>query len=148
MTIKRAQAVATRVAIAAGGVVLRQGPGGPEVVLAGRVADGSWVFPKGTPDPGETIEETALREVREESGLDVRIARPLGTMAYWFIASGQRVHKRVHFFLMDAVGGDLARHDEEYDDVRWVSVVDARRMLSFASYREILDRALGRVDAS
>ncbi len=148
MVTNRARLAATRVAVAAGGVVLRAGPGGPEVVLAGRVADGSWVFPKGTPEPGETIEETALREVREESGLDVRITRPIGTMAYWFLASGQRVHKRVHFFLMAAVGGDLARHDLEYDDVRWVSVADARRMLSFDSYREILDRALGLVDPS
>ena len=148
MATKRARGAATRVAIAAGGVVLREGLGGPEVVVAGRVADGSWVFPKGTPDLGESIEETALREVREESGLDVRIVRPLGSMAYWFLASGQRVHKRVQFFLMEAVGGDLARHDAEYDDVRWVSVADARRMLSFDSYREILDRALGLVDPS
>jgi len=147
MPTNRARAVATRVALAAGGVVLRQGPAGPEVVLAGRLADASWVLPKGTPDPGESIEETALREVREESGLEVRITRPLGSMDYWFVVSGQRVHKRVHFFLMEAVGGDLALHDEEYDAVRWVAVDDARRMLSFDSYREILDRALGLADA-
>ena len=131
-----------RTAVAAGGVVLREGPAGPEVVLAGRAGDDSWVFPKGTPDPGETIEETALREVREESGLEVRIVRPLGTMEYWFVASGQRVHKIVHFFVMEATGGDTSRHDAEYDLVRWVAVEDARRMLSFDSYRVILERAL------
>ncbi len=128
--------------MAAGGVVVRAGARGPEVVLAGRVADGSWVFPKGTPDPGETIEETALREVREETGLDVRIKRPLGTMDYWFAADGVRVHKLVHFFVMEAIGGDLTLHNAEYDDVRWVPVAEARRMLSFDSYRDVLDRVL------
>lgn len=132
-----------RLASAAGGVVLRDGAGGLEVVLAGRLADGSWVFPKGTPDEGESIEETALREVREESGLEVRIIRPLGTMEYWFAAAGERVHKVVHFFVMEATGGDLARHDTEYDLVRWVPVDEARAMLTFDSYRAVLERALG-----
>lgn len=128
---------------AAGGVVVREGARGPEVVLAGRVADGSWVFPKGTPDPGETIEDTALREVREETGLEVRITRPLGTMEYQFAAAGERVHKLVHFFVMEATGGDLTRHDAEYDVIRWVPADEARRMLSFDTYRAVLDRALG-----
>ncbi len=138
----------SRVATAAGGVVVREGASGPEVVLAGRVADGSWVFPKGTPDHGETIEETALREVREETGLEIRITRPLGTMEYQFAAAGLRVHKLVHFFAMEAIGGDLTRHDAEYDDVRWVPVAEARRMLSFDSYREVLDRLLGEPEAA
>ncbi len=130
-----------RTTTAAGGVVLREGSGGSEVVLAGRHGDGTWVFPKGTPDGGESVEETALREVREETGLDVRILRPLGVIDYWFAVPGERVHKFVHFFLMEAVGGDVARHDREYDEVRWVDAADARRMLSFETYREILDRA-------
>jgi len=113
-----------------------------EVVLAGRTSDGTWVVPKGTPDHGESIEATALREVREETGLDVEIVAPVGVIDYWFAVPGERVHKFVHFFLMRAVGGDLSRHDQEYDDVRWVPARDARRMLSFETYREILDRAI------
>ncbi|MBM4421644.1 MAG: NUDIX hydrolase [Chloroflexi bacterium] len=128
--------------VAAGGVVMRTGKRGPEVVLAGRSADRTWVFPKGTPDKGESIEETALREVREETGLEVRIVRPIGATDYWFAADGRRVHKVVHFFLMEATGGDLSRHDAEYDDVRWVGAAEARRMLSFDTYRELLDRSL------
>ncbi len=131
-----------RRAMAAGGVVLRLGDHGAEVALLGRVNDGSWVFPKGTPTSGESLEETALREVREETGLDVRIVRPLGEMTYSFAASGERVHKIVHFFLMEATGGDPSLHDAEYDEVRWVTVLDARRMLSFDTYRDVLDRAL------
>jgi 8-oxo-dGTP pyrophosphatase MutT (NUDIX family) len=113
-----------------------------EVVLAGRDSDRTWVFPKGTPDKGETIEETALREVREESGLDVEIVRPIGVLDYWFAVPGERVHKFVHFFLMHARGGDVSRHDHEYDQVRWVPVSEARRLLTYDTYREMLDRAV------
>jgi 8-oxo-dGTP pyrophosphatase MutT (NUDIX family) len=131
-----------RDAMAAGGVVLRGSGDDLEVVIAGRESDRSWVFPKGTPDPGETIEETALREVREESGLDVEIVRPIGKLEYWFAVPGERVHKIVHFFLMAARGGDVSRHDHEYDDVRWVPVAEARSLLTYDSYRDILDRAI------
>jgi 8-oxo-dGTP pyrophosphatase MutT (NUDIX family) len=131
-----------RTAIAAGGVVVRSGEHGAEVALLGRMNDGSWVFPKGTPAAGETVEQTALREVREETGLEVRIIRPLGEMKYSFAAGGERVHKIVQFFLMEATGGDPSLHDAEYDEVRWVAVPDARRMLTFDTYRDVLDRAL------
>ena len=129
-----------REAVAAGGVVIRRGERGPEVVLAGR--EGMWVLPKGTPDADELIEDTATREVREETGLDVRIVRPIGQMEYWFALPRRRVHKVVHFYLMEALGGDTSRHDHEYDEVRWVPVDDARRMLTFETYREMLERAL------
>ena len=129
-----------RDAVAAGGVVIRRGEEGHEVVLAGR--DGMWVLPKGTPDGQERIEQTAAREVREETGLDVRILAPLGTIEYWFALPRERVHKTVHFFLMQPTGGDTSRHDHEYDDVRWVPVQEARRMLTFDTYREMLERAL------
>ncbi len=129
-----------RDAVAAGGVVIRRGERGHEVVLAGR--EGMWVLPKGTPDAEERIEETATREVREETGLDVRIVRPLGSIEYWFALPRQRIHKTVHFFLMEPVGGDMSRHDHEYEEVRWVSVDEAKRLLSFDTYREMLDRAL------
>jgi len=99
-------------------------------------------FPKATPSAGESLEETALREVREETGLDVRILRPLGEMTYSFAAGGDRVQKVVHFFLMEPIGGDPSLHDAEYDEVRWVTVPEARRMLTFDTYRDVLDRAL------
>ena len=131
-----------RNATAAGGVVVRGSGDDLEVVLAGRQRDRTWVFPKGTPDRGETVEETAVREVREETGLEVRIVRPIGAIEYSFAVPGERVHKLVHFFLMTAHGGDLSQHDHEYDDVRWVRVVEARKLLSYDTYRDMLDRAL------
>jgi len=131
-----------RTATAAGGVVMRGAGDEAEVVLTGRSSDGTWVFPKGTPDAGESIEQTAVREVREETGLDVSIVAPIGVTDYWFAVPGERVHKFVHFFLMRAEGGDVSRHDHEYDDVRWVPARDARGMLSYQTYREMLDRAI------
>ncbi len=131
-----------RDAVAAGGVVVRERDGALEVVVAGRDSDGTWVFPKGTPDDGESLEETAAREVTEETGLDVEIVAPLGTSEYWFASRGTRFHKRVHFFLMRPIGGDVSRHDHEYDVVRWVPVDEARQLLSFENYREVLDRAV------
>jgi 8-oxo-dGTP pyrophosphatase MutT (NUDIX family) len=141
-TTRARQGSRVRDSIAAGGVVLRGSGDSLEVVVAGRNADRTWVFPKGTPDEGETIEETAIREVREESGLDVEILQPLGEIDYWFAIRGERVHKIVHFFLMRAQGGDVSRHDHEYDEVRWVSVSEARRLLTYDTYRNMLDRAI------
>lgn len=133
-----------RDAVAAGGVVVRGREGQLEVAIAGRALDNTWVFPKGTPDAEETIAETALREVAEETGLAVRILAPIGTTDYWFASRGVRFHKVVHFFLMEATGGDVAAHDHEYDEVRWVGADEARRLLSYDNYRDVLQRALER----
>lgn len=130
-------------AVSAGGVVWRRAESGEvEVVLCGRNADRLWCLPKGTPDAGETIEQTAEREVREETGLVVERGESLGTIEYWFTASGIRYHKFVHHWLMRPVGGDTADHDHEFDEVRWVSGEQARRMLKYRDEKRILDEAL------
>jgi 8-oxo-dGTP pyrophosphatase MutT (NUDIX family) len=126
-------------AVSAGGVVWRAVESGEiEVVLCGRGADSLWVLPKGTPDPGETIEETALREVREETGLVVKTGARLPTIEYWFVANGARYHKFVHHWLMEPIGGDLADHDAEFDTVRWVSIDEAPAMLTYSNERRVL----------
>jgi len=130
-------------AVSAGGVVWRRAESGEvEVVLCGSNADRLWCLPKGTPDAGETIEQTAEREVREETGLVVERGESLGTIEYWFTASGIRYHKFVHHWLMRPVGGDTADHDHEFDEVRWVSGEQARRMLKYRDEKRILDEAL------
>ena len=113
-----------------------------EVVLCGRSSDQLWCLPKGTPDAGETIEETAEREVREETGLVVERGESLGIIEYWFTASGIRYHKFVHHWLMQPIGGDTADHDHEFDEVRWVPGDRARRMLKYRDEKRILDTAL------
>src|SRR5919197_4192451 len=118
-SIRARRPARVRNAVAAGGVVVRDRDATREVVLAARHSDGTWVFPKGTPDRGEELEDTAVREVEEETGLKVRILAPIGSTDYWFAAPGERVHKVVHFFLMEPTGGDVAAPDHEYDEVPW-----------------------------
>ncbi len=105
----------------------------------------TWTLPKGTPRPGETTEETALREVAEETGLDVRITGPFDSIEYRFVQGGSRIHKTVHYFLMESVGGDLARHDHEFEEVRWVDLADAPVLLTFDTERSLVARAADRL---
>ena len=134
------QAVAT----SAGGIVIRIVDGAPQLVVGKRKRerDGvTWTLPKGTPDANETTEETALREVREESGLDVRIVSRFDSIEYWFVQGRTRIHKTVHYFLMVPTGGDLGRHDHEFDEVRWITFVEAARLLTFETERALAARA-------
>ncbi len=106
----------------------------------------TWSLPKGTPNAGETLEETALREVTEETGLLVHILAPVGPIDYVFVQRGVRIHKTVHYFLMEAIGGDLADHDHEFDEVRWVGVAEAEALMSFPTERKIVAGALVAAD--
>ena len=138
-------------ATSAGGVVVRQGEAGIELVLGRRrrERDGAtWSLPKGTPNADETIEQAALREVEEETGLQVRIVAPIGPIEYYFVQSGTRIHTTVHYYLMEAVGGDLSHHDHEFDEVRWVSRGDARSLMTFPTEREVVELAWSLADAS
>jgi 8-oxo-dGTP pyrophosphatase MutT (NUDIX family) len=105
----------------------------------------TWTLPKGTPDPGETVEETALREVGEETGLEVRIVGPLPSIQYSFVQSGTRIYKTVHYFLMEPIGGDLSRHDREFERVKWVSFEEAPGLLTFATERALIATAADRL---
>jgi 8-oxo-dGTP pyrophosphatase MutT (NUDIX family) len=132
-------------AFSAGGVVVRHGVAGPELVLGLRQGFGrraTWSLPKGTPAGNETPEQTAVREVTEETGLEVRIVDTIGDLHYRFVRDGQRIHKTVHYYLMEATGGDLADHDHEFDEVRWVGVGEAEALMRFPTERDIVARAV------
>ena len=132
-------------AVSAGGVVWREGAAGAEVVICGRDSDGVWGLPKGTPDEGESLEQAALREVSEETGLKVEIVKKVGVVDYWFAANGIRYHKWVHHYLMRSTGGSTANHDSEYDQVEWVPVDEALRVLTFRNDKEMVRRAMSRL---
>jgi 8-oxo-dGTP pyrophosphatase MutT (NUDIX family) len=138
-------------ATSAGGVVVRYANGRPQLVVGSRRRDRdnrTWTLPKGTPDPHETVEETAVREVVEETGLEVRITGPLGSIEYSFVQSGTRIHKTVHYFMMEPVGGDLERHDHEFDEVRWIDFDEAPTMLTFETERGLVAQAAGHLATS
>lgn len=131
-------------ATSAGGIVVRYDADRPWLVVGSRrrERDGrTWTLPKGTPDEGETREQTALREVREETGLEVRITGPLDSIDYTFVQSGRRIHKTVHYFLMEPTGGDLAAHDHEFEEVRWIRFDEAASVLTFETERALVAEA-------
>ena len=135
-------------ATSAGGIVIRHGPAGPELVVGKRRRDRvgvTWSLPKGTPNPGESLEQTAVREVTEETGLEVRITGPLDVIAYRFVQDRVRIHKTVHYWLMEPTGGDLAGHDHEFDEVRWASFDEADAILTFETERGLVRLAASRL---
>ena len=93
---------------------------------------------------GESEEETAAREVREETGVQARVVERLGDVEYWYRRGGRRVFKTVGFYLCDYVSGDTADHDHEVDEARWVPLEQARTELSYLGERRIIERALSK----
>jgi 8-oxo-dGTP pyrophosphatase MutT (NUDIX family) len=135
--------VKTRNEVSAGGVVFRRDPA-LEVALASRRTrrgDLAWGLPKGLVEPGEEPEAAALREVREETGLEAHIEGSLGDISYWYVWEGQRVRKKVSFYLMEATGGDVSLHDHEMEEVRWFPLDKATRAASYKSEQDVLQRA-------
>jgi len=102
-------------------------------------------LPKGHVDPGESEEQAAAREVREEAGVDAALVEKLGDVRYWYQRDGKRIAKRVAFFLFDYRGGDPADHDSEVEVARWMPLAEAVRALSYKGEREMAERALARV---
>lgn len=129
--------------VSAGGVVYRRRNGSIEVLLCHRIFPVLWCLPKGTPDDGESIEETAIREVREETGVDPQIVGNLGSIQYSFTRpqQGRRFDKTVYHYLMIPIGGDPSLHDHEFDQVEWVELSDAIQRLTHKDEAEVAERA-------
>ena len=128
----------------AGGVVMN---GANEVVVivpTRRAADGSKVLalPKGHPDGAESPLEAALREVREEAGVEAEVVHSLGEVRYWYQRGGRRIAKVVEFFLLNYVSGDLGDHDHEVETACWIPATEAAEKLTYAGERDMVKRAL------
>ncbi|GLY67514.1 NUDIX hydrolase [Amycolatopsis taiwanensis] len=100
-----------------------------------------WSLPKGHIEDGETIEQTAMREVKEETGISARVLESLGTIDYWFVAQRRRVHKTVHHFLLEAVGGELSDDDIEVTEVAWVPIAELEARLAYTDERALVRKA-------
>ena len=124
-----------------GGVVLR----GDELLVitpAGKRVTG---LQKGGMEAGETPEQVAAREVREETGIEATVLEPLGDVRYTYRRGGRRVRKTVHFFLCEFVRGSTADHDHEVDNARWIALATAREALSYPGERALIERLLSKM---
>jgi 8-oxo-dGTP pyrophosphatase MutT (NUDIX family) len=122
-----------------GGVVVR---GREVIVITPRGRSHVLGLPKGGRNGDESPEETAAREVREETGITAVVRDLLGDVRYTYRRGGRRVAKTVHFYLCEFVSGDPADHDHEVDDARWISLEEARKILSYPGERTMIERAL------
>lgn len=128
--------------VSAGGVAVKDG----RVALIKTVEEGRWQLPKGMIDPGETPEQAGLREVNEEAGIKCEIVEHLETIEYWFYGTydgpRKRYHKKVHFYLMRYISGDVADHDHEVIEARWADMNEAMEMLAFQNEKDVLAKAI------
>jgi 8-oxo-dGTP pyrophosphatase MutT (NUDIX family) len=125
--------------VSAGGVIFRRVNAKFEVALI--LHKGNWCLPKGLVEENETFEQTALREVREETGLNGELVDKIGEISYSFVQK-KRYFKTVHFYLLKLVGGSTDLHDSEAYRVKWFSIFDALQILTYVKEREILAKAI------
>lgn len=132
--------------VSSGGVAFRSGASGAEVALISVGPAKRWQLPKGLVDAGETPEVTAVREVREEAGIETELLQKIETIEYWYVGDKgkQRVrfHKFVHFFLLRYTAGQVSDHDWEVNEARWVPVDQAKKMLTFKSEQQAMQKAI------
>ena len=131
--------------VSAGGVVFRRDGERIDVVIVAVGGQNRWQLPKGLVEKDETPEIAAVREAREEGGIDSEVVEHIETVEYWYagLDGGERVrfHKRVHFFLLRYLSGDTSNHDWEVSEARWVPIDDAKNQLAFDNERRVVERA-------
>lgn len=127
----------------AGGLVLDALQPAAHAALIGRLDRRGrmlWSLPKGHLEQGESAEQAAVREVEEETGIRGEIVGPLGSIAFWFVADGRRIHKTVHHYLLLARSGDLSAEDVEVSDVAWVPLPDLAGRLAYEDERQLVEK--------
>ncbi|WP_250419187.1 MULTISPECIES: NUDIX hydrolase [Pontibacter] len=135
--------------VSSGGVAFRKSGTTIEVALIAVGKDNRWQLPKGIVDPGETPEVTAVREVREEAGLQTELLEQLDKIEYWYVGNkgSQRVrfHKFVYFYLLRYTSGNIQDHDWEVNEARWVEIKEAQKLLAFKSEKLVVAKAAEKI---
>ena len=137
--------VATMDQISAGGIAFRWRESEPEIAIVSVKPKLRWQLPKGIVDPGESPQQTAVREVKEEAGVEAELIKLIETIEYWYrsVKNGKpvRYHKFVHFYLMEYRSGNVRQHDHEVEEAKWVTLDEALEMLDFKSERDVVEKA-------
>src|SRR6266403_2692030 len=128
----------------AGGIVYKNTADNRMILLAQHSGHHGWIFPKGhigDKKKGETKEEAALREVREETGVVGSIIKELSPVTYWYVRDGEKIKKTVTYFLMEYLSGNITNHDHETENVEWLTVEKVVERLTFKSDKQVWDEA-------
>jgi 8-oxo-dGTP diphosphatase len=135
--------ISTKTQVSSGGVAFREQAGRIEIALI--AVDSRWQLPKGMVNKDEATEAAARREVREETGLETELVKPIDKIEYWYYSKSRgnpvRFHKFVYFYLLRFLSGDTADHDQEVTEARWVEIDQAIQMLTFENEKKVLAKA-------
>ncbi|HEV2339759.1 MAG TPA: NUDIX domain-containing protein [Patescibacteria group bacterium] len=134
----------------AGGIVFRKEGGKIFILVSQHSQHHGWVFPKGLIGDkdefkGQTKEETAVREVKEETGILGKILEPLHPVAYWYVMDEIKRKKTVYYYIMQFVSGDTSKHDWEMENVEWLSIEEVEKRLTFASDKKVWEEAKSKI---
>jgi 8-oxo-dGTP diphosphatase len=133
-----------RFEFSAGGVVFKKEGNQTFILLGQHSQHHGWVFPKGLigdKKKGEKKEETAVREVKEETGIEAKIVKPLEPVTYWFVFKTEKIKKTVYYFLMEFLGGDTEKRDMELENVEWLPASEVEKRLSYKSDKKVWQEA-------
>ena len=128
----------------AGGIVFKKENGKALVLVSQHSQHHGWVFPKGLIGDhvkDEQKEDTAIREVEEETGAKGEIIKPLTPIEYWYVFEGEKIKKTVYYFLMEYVSGDITKHDFEMENVEWLSKAEVEKRLTYPSDKKVWQEA-------
>jgi 8-oxo-dGTP pyrophosphatase MutT (NUDIX family) len=141
-----------KIQTSAGGVAYRRIGNRTEVTLISVGLLPRWQLPKGMVDPGEQLEQTAVRELREEAGVVTQLLAPIDTIDYWFTSAREErrtsCHKFVHYYLLRYLSGDPEDHDDEVNEACWVEIGQAFKQLTFDNEKEVVQKAMAMLAAS
>jgi 8-oxo-dGTP pyrophosphatase MutT (NUDIX family) len=141
------KSIQTKTQISAGGVAFRNHGKQIQVALISVGKEARWQLPKGIIDNGESPEDAAQREVREEAGIETTLVEMIDRIEYWYVSTehGSRVryHKFVYFYLLKYERGDVRNHDNEVNEARWIAIDEAIDLLSFDSEKKVVEKARG-----
>ena len=133
-----------RFEFSAGGIVYKKGSSKTFILVAQHSQHHGWVFPKGLigdTKKGEKKEETAVREVEEETGIVAEIKTAFEPITYWYVFNNEKIKKTVYYFLMEYISGDIKNHDFEMENVEWIPVDEVLQRLTYPSDKKVWQEA-------